>query len=242
MEDKVFQAKLIESAKEIDIEISEFQAAELRKFTELMKEWNEKVNLTAIIDDEEILSKHLIDSLSLLKCDRLPTGARVIDIGTGAGFPAIPLKILRGDLEITLLDSLNKRLKYLDEVINLFSLKNTHTFHARAEDGGKAAAHRESYDVATARAVANLSTLLELCLPFVRVGGYFLCMKGPSYLEELEEAKNAFSILGGELESVVQTVIPGTELKHHILIIKKIAGTPAAYPRKAGTPSNKPLK
>ena len=237
-----FKKKLVEDSKKIDVQLGVEEVEKIYTFIELMKEWNEKINLTSITEDEEIISKHLIDSLTLFNTKKLSGKKTLIDIGTGAGFPAIPLKICNDELEVTLLDSVNKRLKYLNEVIDALDLKNIITVHNRAEDGGKNKDYRETYDIATARAVATLDVLAELCLPFVKVGGYFLCMKGPAYKEELVIGKRAIEVLGGKLIEVLEVEIPGTDYTHNILVIEKIRHTPMAYPRKAGTLGSSPIK
>ena len=237
-----FKKKLMEDSKSIDVPLGNKEVEKIFTFIELMKEWNEKINLTSITQDEEIISKHLIDSLTLFNTKKLSGKKTLIDIGTGAGFPAILLKICNDELEVTLLDSVNKRLKYLNEVIDALILKNITTVHSRAEDAGRDKDYREKYDVATARAVATLDVLAELCLPFVKVGGYFLCMKGPAYKEELVTGKRAIEVLGGKLIEVIEVEIPGTDYTHNILVIEKTRHTPPAYPRKAGIPSSSPIK
>ena len=242
MDVNAFKMKLVEDSKAIGVLLGDKEVEKICTFIELMKEWNEKINLTSITEDEEIISKHLIDSLTLFNTKKLSGKKTLIDIGTGAGFPAIPLKICNDELEVTLLDSVNKRLKYLNEVIQALGLKNITTFHSRAEDGGKDKDYREKYDIATARAVATLDVLAELCLPFVKVGGYFLCMKGPAYKEELVRGEKAIEVLGGKLIEVLEVEIPGTDYTHNILVIEKIRSTPKIYPRKSGTPTSSPIK
>ena len=180
-----------------------------------------------------------MDSLTVLKY--IPQNANIIDVGTGAGFPGIPTKIARKDVSVTLLDSLNKRINFLNDVIEKTNLENIKTVHGRAEDFGQNKEYRERYDIAVARAVANLSTLTELCLPFVKVGGSFIAMKGNS-TEEFEEAKKAIETLGGKIEKIDRFNLPGTDIERNIVVIKKINKTPNQYPRKAGTPANKPIK
>lgn len=226
-------------ANKIEIDLSEKQILKFLLYKKLLQEWNEKINLTAITEDNEIIIKHFIDSLTVIK--HIPENASIIDVGTGAGFPGIPLKIVVNNSNITLLDSLNKRLVYLNEVIKECELENIKTVHGRAEDVGNNTEYREKYDIAIARAVANLSTLSELCLPFVKVGGYFIAMKG-SNVEEIEEARKAIERLGGELEKIDNFILPETDMERNIVIIKKIKNTPKQYPRKAGTPANKPIR
>ncbi len=221
--------------------VSDIQADKFEKYFELLLDWNEKINLTAITEEYDVVTKHFLDSLMCVKSDVLSDGASVIDVGTGAGFPAIPLKIANSGLKVTLLDSLAKRLNFLNEVIAELELTDITTVHARAEDGGRDAALREKFDVAVSRAVANLSTLSELCLPFVKVGGYFVSMKGPNAEEEIATAKNAIKILGGKIERVVPYDIPTTDLQHNLVIIKKVAPIPQKYPRSAPKPAKTPL-
>lgn len=202
-------------------------------------EWNEKINLTAITDENEIIIKHFIDSLTIYKyvcgCENL------IDIGTGAGFPGIPLKIVDEKVKITLLDSLNKRIIFLEEIIKQIKLKNINAIHLRAEEAGINKEYRQKYDIATSRAVANLSTLVEYMLPFIKVGGKCICMKGANIEQELEESKKAIKVLGGEIEKIEKITIPDTDYIRNIIIIKKVAETPNKYPRKAGKPSKEPI-
>ncbi len=217
---------------------------ELKKF-EVFKEellyWNERINLTTITDDREIAIKHILDSLSpLQKKDCLRKG-RVMDIGTGAGFPGIPLKIMMPALEITLMDSLKKRLTFLDGVIERLGLQDIRTLHGRAEDYGNDPEHRETYDYAVSRAVARMPVLLEYALPFVKVGGYFICQKGPGITEELETSNKALEILGGEISSIQEVELPFVERGHHVVTVKKTKKTPKKYPRQAGKPSKAPL-
>ena len=184
----------------LDYGLSESQAQQFEKYFELLVDWNEKINLTAITEEYDVVTKHFLDCLMCDKSGVISHGASVIDVGTGAGFPGIPLKIANNSLDVTLLDSLAKRLNFLNEVIGELKLGNITTVHARAEDGGRDASLREKFDVAVSRAVANLSTLSELCLPFVKVGGYFVSMKGPGADEEIAAAKNAIKILGGDIQ------------------------------------------
>lgn len=231
--------EFIALAKKININLNSDIVDKFFVYKELLKEWNEKINLTAIIEDNDIILKHFIDSLTIE--EYIPENASVIDVGTGAGFPGIPLKIVRNDINLTLLDSLNKRLIFLDTVSQKLNLENTKIVHGRAEDTGKDVEHREKYDVATARAVANLSVLAEYCLPFVKVGGLFICMKGNN-VEEVEEAKKALEKLGGKIEKIEKMYLPNSDIERNIIIIKKIKNTPKEFPRKAGVPSKNPIK
>ncbi len=226
----------------LDYGMSEVQAQQFEKYFELLVDWNERINLTAITAEYDVLTKHFLDCLMCFKSGVIGGGASVIDVGTGAGFPGIPLKIADDSLNITLLDSLAKRLNFLNEVIGSLDLKGITCVHARAEDGGRDAALREKFDVAISRAVANLATLSELCLPFVRVGGYFVSMKGPGVEEELADAKKAIALLGGEIEQIIPYDIPTTDLHHNLVIIKKTAPVPHKYPRPAPKPAKMPLK
>ena len=226
----------------LDYGLENLKAEQFEKYFDLLLDWNEKINLTAITEEQDVITKHFLDSLMCLESGVIGDSASIIDVGTGAGFPGIPLKIAKDGLNVTLLDSLAKRLNFLNEVIDNLNLKNIRTVHARAEDGGRDNDLREKFDVAVSRAVANLSTLSELCLPFVKVGGYFVSMKGPGVDEEIANAKNAIKILGGEIERVVPYDIPTTDLQHNLVIIKKISPIPQKYPRNAPKPAKQPLK
>lgn len=206
----------------------------------LLLEWNSKVNLTAITKPDEVILKHFIDSLSINKY--IGENMSLADIGTGAGFPGIPLKIYRKDLRITLVDSLNKRINFLDEVISTLQLKDIVTVHSRVEDFGKDKVFRESFDFATARAVANLSVLSEFLLPVVRIGGKCVCMKGNDVQREVEEAKIAVDILGGKVDLIDEFVLPDSDIGRSVVVIDKIKNTLSKYPRKAGIPAKEPLR
>lgn len=233
-------SKLISSyGKEISIEFSNIQIERFYKYMNLLIEWNEKINLTAITEPKEIIIKHFIDSLTVLK--DIKGKNTLVDVGTGAGFPGIPLKIMDEEIKITLLDSLNKRINFLNEVINQLDLKNIETIHSRVEDAGKNKKYRERFDIATARAVANLATLSEYMLPLVKVGGKSICMKGSEVSEELQNSKKAISILGGEIENIDNFQLPKSDMMRNIVIIKKVKTTPIKYPRKPGTPSKEPI-
>ena len=212
------------------------QIEQFYEYMRLLKEWNEKINLTAITEPKEIITKHFIDSLTVLPY--INENDKVIDIGTGAGFPGIPLKIAKPELNITLLDSLNKRITFLEEVISKLGLTDIYCIHGRAEE--YALEKREFYDVAVSRAVAELPVLLEYLLPFVKVGGRCICMKGPKAIEEIEKSNKALEILGGKIEKVENIKIEG-EMDRNIIIIAKIKSTPSNYPRKAGTANKKPI-
>ncbi len=228
------------SAEKMGIELSQNQLEKFDLYKKLLLEWNEKMNLTAITDDEGIAIKHFADSISVLPLME-NKNASLIDVGTGAGFPGIPLKIANDGFKVTLLDSLNKRITFLEEVKKELGITNLECIHSRAEDGGRNADLREKFDYCVSRAVARLSVLSEYCMPFVAVGGYFISLKGPDAVEELTEAQKAISVLGGKVEKVVEITIPESDLKHCAVVIKKIKSTPKAYPRKAGTAAKKPL-
>ncbi|MDP4180181.1 MAG: 16S rRNA (guanine(527)-N(7))-methyltransferase RsmG [Bacillota bacterium] len=230
---------LNEGLNEFSVSLEKDQINEFIKYKDILKEWNEKINITAIEDDKEIIVKHFIDSLSIIPYME-NKNLRLIDIGTGGGFPGIPLKIAYKNLDITLLDSLDKRIKFLSTVINELGLKNIRACHSRAEDFGLAADNREKYDIATARAVANLPVLLEYCLPFVKVGGIFIAMKGSS-IEEIDTSKKALEVLGGKIEKVDTINLPMSDAVRNIIVVRKVNKTPAKYPRKAGKPSKEPI-
>lgn len=226
-------------AEKINVSLSENQISKLLKFKTLLLEKNKVLNLTAITDEQEVILKHFIDSLTINQY--ITEGSSLIDVGTGAGFPGVPIKIVRDDLKVTLLDSLNKRLDFLNDVINELDLKAIETIHGRAEDIAHQDEHREKFDLVTARAVANLSTLAELCLPFLKVGGTFICMKGSS-TEEISEAKNAIKTLGGEIVKIDSFTLPESDIERNIILIKKVQNTQNKYPRKAGVPAKTPIR
>ncbi|MDU1022831.1 MAG: 16S rRNA (guanine(527)-N(7))-methyltransferase RsmG [Peptoniphilus harei] len=210
------------------------------KYKELILEYNKHTNLTRITEDEEFNVKHFLDSLSLFKTDLFVKDKKIIDIGTGAGFPGLPLKLYNEDLDITLLDSLRKRIDFLDGVIEELGLKKIRAIHARAEEIARDPNYRESYDIAVSRAVANLSTLTEYAMAFVKVGGYFISQKGPEYKEELKSAKRAIELMGGEVKDVIHTPLPN-DIDHYIIVIKKVKATDKKYPRGGGKPRKSPL-
>lgn len=240
MEEKIFKTKLKEYAKEIDVILDEEMLNKFYKYKEMVIEWNEKINLTAITDEKEFLIKHFIDSITTNKY--IEAEKSIIDVGTGAGFPGIPLKILNKDNKIVLFDSLNKRLKVLEDIISKVELKNVETLHGRAEETFRNKEHREKYDIATSRAVAALNVLVELMLPAVKVGGICICMKGNNAEEEIKEAQKAIKELGGEISKVEKIILPELNMERNIIIIKKIKQTPNKYPRKPGTPQREPIK
>ena len=235
-----FKNKMINLAKQISIDLTEKQVIDFYEYMNLLLEWNEKINLTAITEMDDVILKHFIDSITILK--NLKENDSIIDVGTGAGFPGIPVAIMNSNINITLLDSLNKRIMFLDEVCKKLELKNIKTIHGRAEDFGQDNKTREKYDIAVSRAVANLATLSEYLLPFVKVGGICICMKGPDAEKEIEDAKFAIKELGGKIEKVEKFMLPDSDMERNIVLIKKMNETPKKYPRKAGTPSKQPLK
>lgn len=227
---------------ELGIAISEHQFQQFEKYYEFLVSWNEKVNLTAITKREEVFKKHFIDSVSLVKAIDLEQVQKVIDIGTGAGFPGLALKIAFPKLKMTLLDSLQKRITFLNTVIKELGLEDVDTIHGRAEDYAKPALLREKYDLCVSRAVANMSTLSEYCLPFVKVGGQFIPYKSEKISEEIEVAGHAISMLGGEIVNQVEFVLPNSDIYRNLVVINKIQSTPKKYPRKAGMAAKEPLK
>lgn len=232
---------LIDKAEELDIRLDENQIEKFILYKKLLQEWNEKINITSITEDSEIDIKHFIDSIVPIKTGLLNGKLKVIDIGTGGGFPGIPLKILNEDLDILLLDSTNKKIKFLDEVIEKLELKDIKAYHGRAEELGRDTKFREKYDVAISRAVASLDTLSEYALPFVNIGGYFISMKGPDIEEELELGENAINVLGGKIKTIEKVQLPNTDIIHSLIIIEKTNATPTKYPRAGGKPRKKPL-
>lgn len=240
MKKEEFKKSLFEKASKIDIELNEEQLEMFYLYMNLLLEWNEKINLTAITEPQEIIIKHFIDSLTISKY--IKNKQNLIDVGTGAGFPGIPLKIVNEDIKITLLDSLNKRINFLNEVIEKLNLKNIEAKHGRVEEFGKNENYREKYDIATSRAVANLTTLSEYLIPLVNIGGEVISMKGQEIKEEVTNAKNAIKILGGKIINIDEFYLPDSDIKRSIIIIKKVEKTPAKYPRKPGTPAKEPIK
>ncbi len=223
---------------ELGVPLNEEQINQLKEYSRLLTEWNEKINLTAICDEEGIAVKHFLDSMSAITTGYI--GKNVIDVGTGAGFPGLVLKIAKPEISLTLLDSLNKRITFLKEVSSALNLDGIEFVHARAEDRARGAL-RAKFDTVVSRAVANMTALSELCIPYLKIGGYFLALKGPLADEELDNAKRAIHILGGEVKEVANVKIPYSDLSHKIIIVKKVRQTPLQYPRKAGIPTKNPL-
>lgn len=234
-----FEKIFFEESKKNNIE---FDQSKIQMFYTYMKdilEWNEKINLTAITDEKMFIVKHFIDSLTVNKY--IKDCNTIIDIGTGAGFPGMPLKIMNPDKKIVLVDSINKKLNVVREISQKMNIKEIEIIHSRAEELAQNNSYRESFDVATTRAVSNITTILEYMLPFIKVGGYAICMKGPNFEDELKEAQNAISILGGSLEKI-ETINVDEELERNIIIIKKVKKTPIKFPRGQGKPLKEPIR
>ena len=236
MEFENFFKELKSKSEQININLENEQIKKFYEYMNLLIEWNEKFNLTAIVEPKEIILKHFIDSLTIEKY--INEGDKVIDVGTGAGFPGIPLSIYKPKINITLLDSLNKRIIFLQEVIEKLEMKNIEAVHGRAEEFAKN--KREMFDIATSRAVAPLNILLEYLLPFVKIGGTCLCMKG-SNIDEVDDAKNALEVLGGKIKKIETIKLPESDIVRNIIIVRKVKNTPVKYPRKAGIPAKQPL-
>ena len=234
-----FSQELKENMKKIDIDVTDLQIKKFFKYMNLLIEWNQKMNLTAIIEPKEIIVKHFVDCGTLLKY--LENNEKVIDIGTGAGFPGIPLKILNESINITLVDSLNKRVNFLNEVVAELNLNNINVIHSRAEDLARNMEYRERFDKVVSRAVANLTTLSEYDLPFLKLKGKFLGMKSFEIEEEVNEARKAIRILGGKIEKVDKFTLIDSDIGRSIVIISKESKTPKQYPKKGGKPLKEPL-
>ncbi|SHF32123.1 16S rRNA m(7)G-527 methyltransferase [Caldanaerobius fijiensis DSM 17918] len=231
---------LYDTCSSLGIELHEVQVEQLLKYMELLKEWNKKFNLTRITDDREVIIKHFADSLAIIKTGEVPEKCYAIDVGTGAGFPGIPLKIYYPEIHMTLLDSLKKRVGFLSEVIKQLNLKGIDAVHGRAEDIARDVNHRERYDLCLSRAVAPMNVLCEYCLPFLKVGGTMVAMKGRNVDEEIEDSMKALDILGGQYISTFKYQLP-PDIIHCAVIVRKKRSTPGKYPRKAGTPEKNPL-
>ena len=235
--DNIMESKV----KRLGLSLTDRQQEQFDTYYRILVEWNKVMNLTGITEYDEVNEKHFLDSLMIVKSFDMSKVFSIIDIGTGAGFPGIPLKIVFPEIQVVLLDSLNKRIRFLDEVIQQLGLEKIETIHGRAEDFAKKTQYREKFDFCVSRAVANLATLSEYCLPYVKVGGYFISYKSGEIEEELQQSKRAVSILGGTLGDVIKFALPGTDIGRSFVKIKKVKNTGKKYPRKAGLPSKEPL-
>ena len=223
------------------VTLTDKQIEQFEKYYELLVEWNKVMNLTGITEFDEVMQKHFVDSVAAAKYAEMEKVNSLIDVGTGAGFPGIPLKIVYPHIQVTLLDSLNKRIKFLEEVVDNLRLTGIETVHGRAEDAAKKAEYREQFDLSVSRAVANLASLTEYCLPFVKVGGKFVSYKSVSVDEEITQSKKAVYVLGGEIGKVEKFNLPESDMERSLVIIEKKRSTPKKYPRKAGMPTKEPL-
>lgn len=233
--------QLKRKSEQLEVELTEQQLEQFKTYYEMLIEKNKVMNLTAITEKDEVIDKHFIDSISLNKAVDTTKPLKILDLGTGAGFPGIPLKIAYPNLTITLLDSLNKRIKFLQEVIEELGLQEIEGIHGRAEDFAKQPAYREQYDLCVSRAVANLATLSEYCLPYVKEGGCFISYKSGAVEEEVNQSKKAIAELGGRIKEVIAFTLPKTDIERTFVVIEKVKKTPKKYPRKAGLPSKEPL-
>ena len=240
MEYSTFNEELLEKSSTMGVRFSVEQIDKFYKYMNLLIEWNEKINLTAITEPSEIILKHFIDSITILK--EIEDGSILVDVGTGAGFPGVPLSIMNPTLKITLVDSLNKRLIFLQEVVKELKLENVELIHARAEEFGQNKKYREKFDIATSRAVANLSSLSEYLVPLVKIGGKVISMKAGNAEQEIEEAQTAIKVLGGCIKKIDEFNLPQSNIERTIITIDKVKNTPNKYPRKAGTPTKEPIK
>ena len=239
MEFAEFKETLQKEAKKIKVIVTDEKAEKFYNYMLSLLEWNKKINLTAITEPNDVILKHFVDSFTIH--DYIKKDAKMIDVGTGAGFPGVPLAILRDDIRVTLIDSLQKRINFLNEVIATLGLQNVEAIHTRAEDLAQNEKYREQYDVVTSRAVANMSTLLEYMLPFSKVEGVCVCMKGSNVEEELASAEKAARVLGGRLEKREEFFLSNQDNKRNIIIIRKISNTPKQYPRGQGKPAKMPI-
>ncbi len=233
--------QLKRKSEQLEVELSEKQLEQFKTYYEMLIEKNKVMNLTAITEKDEVIDKHFIDSISLKKAVDITKPLKILDLGTGAGFPGIPLKIAYPNLKITLLDSLNKRIKFLQEVIEQLGLQEIEGIHGRAEDFAKQQGYREQYDLCVSRAVANLATLSEYCLPYVKEGGCFISYKSGAVEEEVNQSKKAIAELGGRIKEMIAFTLPETDIERTFVVIEKVKKTPKKYPRKAGLPSKEPL-
>ena len=239
MELKEFKEIFINESKDLNLEINDKQLELFYQYMNGIIDWNDKINVTAITDEKMFIVKHFVDSLAINKF--VAQAKSIIDIGTGGGFPGIPLKIMNYDKKVTLIDSVNKKLNVIRDITKDMDLGEIEILHSRAEDLASKQEYRETYDIATTRAVSNFSTILEYMLPFIKVGGYAICMKGPNYTEEFEEAKVAIEVLGGKFDSIERLNV-GNELERNIIVIKKVKNTPKKFPRGQGKPLKEPIR
>lgn len=231
---------LADACEEINVHLTDAQTEQFLLYKQLLLEWNAKINLTAITDEKEIMLKHFVDSLTI--AGDIPPFQKVIDVGTGAGFPGLPLKIYNNDITLVLLDSLNKRIKFLEAAVTGLGLSNVTCIHGRAEVLGRDPLYREEFDVCVSRAVAALSVLAEYCLPFVKVGGQFIALKGPTAYDEAKTAETPIKLLGGQISSIKTVNLPFTDIKHSIIFVKKIRQTIPKYPRISSKIAKSPIK
>lgn len=234
--------KIENNLQKIGMKLDDIKIRQFDEYYRMLVEWNKVMNLTGITEYEDVWEKHYIDSLSIVKIQNMDHFEKLIDVGTGAGFPGIPLKIAFPHLKVTLLDSLNKRIHFLNAVIDRLELKDIYTIHGRAEDYAKQETYREQYDVCVSRAVANLATLSEYCLPYVKIGGMFIPYKSGGIDDEIVDSEKAVKILGGKLLKVEKFELPGTDIGRSLVQIEKVKNTGNKYPRKAGMPSKEPIK
>ena len=234
--------KIENNLRKIGMKLDDIKIRQFDEYYRMLVEWNKVMNLTGITEYEDVWEKHYIDSLSIVKIQNMDHFEKLIDVGTGAGFPGIPLKIAFPHLKVTLLDSLNKRIHFLNAVIDRLELKDIYTIHGRAEDYAKQETYREQYDVCVSRAVANLATLSEYCLPYVKIGGMFIPYKSGDIDDEIVDSEKAVKILGGKLLKVEKFELPGTDIGRSLVQIEKVKNTGNKYPRKAGMPSKEPIK
>ena len=225
----------------LGIRLTDVQKRQFDRYYELLIEWNRVMNLTGITEYDEVNLKHFTDSLTIVRIKDMENVSTLIDVGTGAGFPGIPIKIAFPYIKVTLLDSLNKRIKFLNQVVEELDLEDVVTLHGRAEDYAKKEEYRAQFDLCASRAVANLSTLSEYCLPFIKKGGCFVSYKSADSDEEIQQSEKALDILGGKIEKVDKFVLPGSDMGRALVMIEKVKNTPRKYPRKAGVPSKEPL-
>ena len=237
MDDRRFDQEL----ETLGIQLTDVQKKQFDRYFELLIEWNRVMNLTGITEYDEVNLKHFTDSLTIVRIKDMENVSTLIDVGTGAGFPGIPIKIAFPYIKVTLLDSLNKRIKFLNQVVEELDLEDVVTLHGRAEDYAKKEEYREQFDLCASRAVANLSTLSEYCLPFIKKGGCFVSYKSADSDEEIQQSEKALDILGGKIEKVDKFVLPGSDMGRALVMIEKVKNTPRKYPRKAGVPSKEPL-